>query len=174
MYQANRNTQLLSQDRMAANRRGIVIIDIDLGTHPEGLLATPNRAANGVDDFVYPRIGHGPRLDRLSALRFFIQNRDVQIAMHRLGQRSRYRRCTHHQHVRRRGLAHQPHAILHTKAMLLVHDDEAEIPKADRFLKQGVRSGNNMDRPVCEPEKCAFPYRAFVSSGQRSYDIALR
>ena len=85
------------------------------------------------------------RSDHLSApRRFFIQNRNIKIAIQGHRQRARNRRRSHHQHIRRCAPADQCRALTHAELVLLVDHHQSEILKISTAMDQGMRANNHL------------------------------
>ena len=74
-----------------------------------------------------------------------VQHGHVQVAEHRHGDGARNGRRGHDQPVRQGAVgAAQAVALLHAEAVLLVHDDQAQVVEAHVVGEQGVRTNHNL------------------------------
>ena len=76
--------------------------------------------------------------------------RHVEVGVQDLAERARNRCGGHQQHVRRRAasLGFQLAPLLHTEPVLLVDDDEPEVPELHAGLEQRVRAHDHRCHPV--------------------------
>ena len=80
----------------------------------------------------------------------FIDYRHIQIGKETHGQGAWYRRGRHHQLVHFCALVFQSQTLPHTKAVLLIHDDQAQVIKHHIVLKQGMRAHGYAYAAVCQ------------------------
>ncbi len=91
--------------------------------------------------------GYDVGLDVGTSGRQLRQRRHLKIPEDRHRHAPRDRRRRHHQHVRRRAsLVRQRRPLLHSEAVLLIHDDEAEIGETDTILEQGMGADDDARR----------------------------
>ena len=174
MHEADAHAEFVLQGRVPRDGGGIILIDIHPGADPESALAAFQRAADGFDDLVDPRIGNGARFYRFAARRFLVEDRDIEIAVHGLRERARDRRGAHHQHVRAVGLADEAHAVGDAEPVLLVDDDQAEIAEGYSVLKKRVGARHDLYGAVGERHQRAFAGAAPVAPGEHRDGIAER
>ena len=91
------------------------------------------------------RLGDGR--DREPSGRHVMNDRHVEIAIHRERERARDRRRRHDEHVGMQPLRPQRRALHHAESMLLVDDHEAELFEADIALHERMRAHHERDRP---------------------------
>ncbi len=84
------------------------------------------------------------RLDRLPAGGKLVEDGHVEVAVVRERERPRDRRRGHDQHVRRRALLLQHHALVDAEPVLLVDHGQRQVGELDPFLDQGM--GADHDR----------------------------
>ena len=123
----------------------------DERVHNEGLAAfgnlVPYEIVHGVAlAFSYAHRGYG-----LSARRHLVYHGYVQVSVQGHGQGAGDGGSRHHQHVRRDAvvaLVPKAGALLHAKAVLLVHDGQAQGPELHRVFNQGMRANQNADAAI--------------------------
>ena len=117
---------------------------LDQRADPIGLPPLGHRLAQMLHHLVQPLGRHHRRADRLSPRRFFVQHRDIHVAMRRQRQAARDRRRGHHQHIDRRALGPQLHPLRHAEAVLFVHHRQPQVLERHILLKD--RMGADQDR----------------------------
>ena len=75
---------------------------------------------------------------------FFAQSGNLEIAVEGLREGARDRRCGHDQHIRRISARDQSCALQDAELVLFVNDDEPKIFKFARFVKERVRSNDDL------------------------------
>ena len=88
---------------------------------------------------------HPARLDRLAARRHLVDDRHVEVAVDREGERARDWRRRHDEHVRVATLFPQRRPLHHAEPVLLVDDREAEAVEIDALLDHRVRPDDDVD-----------------------------
>ena len=84
-------------------------------------------------------------IDLLPARRAVAQDRNVQIAEERHGDRPRDGRGGHHQVMRIGARMFQRGPLPHAELVLLVDHHQAELGEADVFLQDGLRADDQVD-----------------------------
>ena len=107
-------------------------------------------------------------LDLLPPRGQLVQNGDVQIPVDHQGQRAGDGGGAHHQQVGGRPLLGQSGALPHPKPVLLVGDDQPQIPEGHLLAEQGVGANHQLDAPVA-PGRCraSFFSPGFTEPGQQ-------
>ena len=72
-----------------------------------------------------------------------IKNRDVQIRIQHHRQGPGNRCCAHQKHMGRRALVRERAALLHTEAVLLIHNHGSEVFKGNALLEKRVGTNQN-------------------------------
>jgi hypothetical protein len=104
----------------------------------------------GHDRALHDRIGrrHDDGLDRHPILGRGLNQREITHAHERHLQRARNRRRRERQHVDGRAHLLEPLFVHHAEALLLIHDNEAQIAKDDIFLQNAMGSDDDVDMAV--------------------------
>ena len=108
----------------------------------------PPLADQLADKAVEPRavaLVHGEGVHLLPARRQLVDDGHVQIAVEDQRERARDGRGGHDQHVGPLPLADQRRALPDAEAVLLVGDDEAEVPVFHILAEQGVRADDEVE-----------------------------
>src|SRR2546426_9182886 len=105
------------------------------------------QAEDGIRDYKVT----GVQTCALPIWRQLVEDRDVEVAVERQGERSRDRRGRHHEEVGVLALAAEPGALLDAEPVLLVHDGEAEAAELHTFLHERVRADDARDVPRGDP-----------------------
>ncbi len=114
------------------------------------------------------------RLDRRAPWRKLIEHAGLKVAVERECQRSRNRRCRHHQHV---GLCsvsflHQLEALHHAEAMLFVDDDQPEFVELHRLLDERVCAYRQLRVTLRDVVPRLLLARRLLRTGQQHNAIA--
>ena len=104
------------------------------------------------------RIGVMERADGLAARGQLVDDRYVEVAVERHGQRARNGRGGHHQHMGRTPvLGPEPGALLDAEAMLLVDDHEAEVVELHAVFDQRMGADQNLHLARRDAQKRLAP-----------------
>ena len=95
--------------------------------------------------------------DRLPTRRLLVEHRDVEIAVHGVGDRPRDRRGGHHQGVRLGLALLEDRPLEHAEAVLLVDDDESQALESRRSADQRLRADDDRRLAGCDPPEHRFP-----------------
>ena len=114
---------------------------------PIGLFTFVNSLSQALDHLRDPFVRHHHRLNRLPPRRFFIQHRNIHIAILRQCQRARDWRRRHHQDIGCRAFFAQLQPLPHAKAMLFINDCEPQVFEIHIRLKHRMGAHQNMDVP---------------------------
>ncbi len=85
----------------------------------------------------------------LSSFRHLINDGNIEIAVNNHRERSRYGCCRHHEHIGYYALFYEQSPLEHTKTMLLINNNKAELMKGNVFLNNcmGANNDGNTLRP---------------------------
>ena len=126
---------------------------LDKGTHHIRLLAGRDALPHVAPHHL---LVEGPvrpsRHDRCSPRRELVEHGHIEIAVHRHRGGSRDRSRGHNEHIGHAidALVAERGALLHTEAVLLIDDDQAETREVDRLLNEGVGADHQVDGAVGE------------------------
>ncbi|MEY4103892.1 MAG: hypothetical protein RL461_1094, partial [Planctomycetota bacterium] len=121
-----------------------VVHVVDAVVHPEHLAAAREFARDREPQALLAEgnhLGH----DRAAVGRRRGEAADVAQAEHGHVQRARDRRGAEREHVRREPELEQPLLVLDPEALLLVHDDQAEVAEGHVLRQQPVRTDDDVD-----------------------------
>ena len=156
---------------------GLVVFGaFDYGIDDVGLAALRHLLANEIPHLVGALAGDAARDDRRAARRQLVEHADVEVAVERKRECARNGRRGHHQHVGLRlvGLLHQPEALQHAEAVLLVDDDEAETVELDFLFNQRMGADDQL-RLAAIDEAAVGALAVFVERAGEQHDaIAAR
>jgi hypothetical protein len=100
--------------------------------------------------------------------RLFGELRDVHVAIDRQGQRARNGGRRHDQKVRGApGLRLKRQALVHAETVLLVDDDEAQIPERHIVLEQRMGAGHDLSLARCDARQDLFPRLSLLAAREQ-------
>ena len=139
---------------------------LDQRADPVGLAAFQDRLAQVVDHLVDPARGDQRGLDGFPAGRFFVEDRDVHMAVLGEAEGAGDGRGRHHEDVGLGAFRAELHPLRHAEAVLFVDDGEAEIVELHPLLEDGVGADQDLDIAPGQRREFRVALRALVAARQ--------
>ena len=136
---------------LGRNKASFVLSLFDQGTDDIALMTRFNMLLYIVIDPFVVGGADTVGIDRLTALRIFVDDRNVKVSVQYEGKGAGYRRSRHNENVWRFSLRGKDRPLLNAEAVLLVGYNKSEIFKINVIRKQSVGTYNKVDLADLEP-----------------------